>query len=146
MLEIVVFAVVCGYVIYQRFLHPLSRYPGPLLASLSNVWKAYHVYQGDLEYAILKLHQEHGKIVRIGPNHLDISDAAAVKDIYLTGKSFVKRYTSTSIHIAIPAADPSKAPSTTPSQPSVPTSSGRETRTSTRPGRRPSPRASPSSP
>ncbi|KAK0638079.1 Cytochrome P450 monooxygenase gsfF [Lasiodiplodia hormozganensis] len=90
MLEIVVFAVVCAYVIYQRFLHPLSRYPGPLLASLSNVWKAYHVYQGDLEYAILKLHQEHGKIVRIGPNHLDISDAAAVKNIYLTGKSFVK--------------------------------------------------------
>ncbi|KAB2568799.1 Cytochrome P450 monooxygenase gsfF [Lasiodiplodia theobromae] len=90
MLEIILFGVICAYIIYQRFLHPLSRYPGPLLASLSNVWKAYHVYQGDLEYAILKLHQEHGKIVRIGPNHLDISDAAAVKDIYLTGKSFVK--------------------------------------------------------
>lgn len=29
----------------MRGLHPLAKYPGPLLASLTNGWKAYHVYK-----------------------------------------------------------------------------------------------------
>lgn len=80
-----------SYIFHQRFLHPLAKYPGPLLASFTNLWKAYHVIRGDYEYAILDLHRKHGSFIRIGPNHLDISHAAAVKDIYLTGKTFAKR-------------------------------------------------------
>jgi len=36
---------VLSYLIYMRGLHPLAKYPGPLLASLTNGWKAYHVYK-----------------------------------------------------------------------------------------------------
>src|SRR4030081_1967808 len=36
-------SLVC-YVVYQRFLHPLASYPGPLAASLTNIWKSYYVY------------------------------------------------------------------------------------------------------
>lgn len=81
-----------GYVLYYRYLHPLAGYPGPFLASLTGFWKAYRVGVGDFEKALLALHQKHGKIIRIGPDHLDISDASAVKTIYGAGKSFRKRF------------------------------------------------------
>ncbi|KAL3472180.1 hypothetical protein BJX99DRAFT_262594 [Aspergillus californicus] len=37
-------AILLLYIVYVRFLHPLARYPGPLLASPSNTRKAYYVY------------------------------------------------------------------------------------------------------
>ncbi|PSK55395.1 Isotrichodermin C-15 hydroxylase [Elsinoe australis] len=78
------------FIIYQRFLHPLSRYTGPLLASLSPFWKLWHVSSGSYERVLKELHDQHGAFIRIGPNHLDVSHADAVKDIFMTGKSFVK--------------------------------------------------------
>jgi len=82
--------VMSAYVIYMRYLHPLARYPGPFIASLTNLWKAYSMYQGQMEYVIHDLHKKHGAIVRIGPNDLVISHADAVKQIYLAGSSFQK--------------------------------------------------------
>ena len=79
-----------AYVVYMRYLHPLARYPGPFLASLTNLWKAYTMYQGRMEYVIHDLHEKHGAIVRIGPNDLVISHADAVKQIYLSGSAFQK--------------------------------------------------------
>ena len=76
---------------YYRCFHQLSRFPGPFLASFTNLWKVYHVYVGDLEHVLLSVHRKHGKIVRIGPNHLDFSDASAVKSIYGSGRAFPKR-------------------------------------------------------
>lgn len=81
---------VLGYVVYMRFLHPLARYPGPFIASLTNLWKAYTMYQGRMEYIIHDLHEKHGAIVRIGPNDLVISHPDAVKQIYLAGSAFQK--------------------------------------------------------
>jgi hypothetical protein len=79
-----------GYVVYMRHLHPLAKYPGPFLASLTNFWKAYTMAQGQMEHVIRKLHEEHGAIVRIGPNDLVISHPDAVKQIYLAGSAFQK--------------------------------------------------------
>jgi hypothetical protein len=84
-----------AYVVYMRYLHPLARYPGPFVASLTNVWKAYTMYQGQMEYVIRDLHDKHGSIVRIGPNDLVISHPDAVKQIYLSGSAFQKVYNST---------------------------------------------------
>jgi hypothetical protein len=78
------------YVVYMRYLHPLAKYPGPFAASLTNLWKAYTMYQGHMEYVIRDLHDKHGAIVRIGPNDLVISHPDAVKQIYLSGSSFLK--------------------------------------------------------
>jgi hypothetical protein len=80
------------YTIYYRFGHSLSRFPGPFAASLTNLWKVYHIYRGDFEHTLLNAHRKYGKIVRIGPNHLDVSDVSAVKSIYGTGRDFPKRY------------------------------------------------------
>lgn len=90
---LVAFAVfVVFYLTYYRVLHSLSHFPGPFTASFTNFWKVYHVYRGDFEQVLLGAHRKYGKIVRIGPNHLDVSDASAVKSIYGTGRDFPKRY------------------------------------------------------
>jgi hypothetical protein len=78
-------------IVYFAFFHALSKFPGPFLASFTNLWKTYQVARGDYEGVLLRLHQKHGKIVRIGPNHLDISDAQAVKAIFGSGRTFQKR-------------------------------------------------------
>lgn len=86
----VTFTVCLGYVVYMRFFHPLAKYPGPFIASLTNLWKAYTMFQGQMEYVIKDLHDRHGAIVRIGPNDLVISHPDAVKQIYLSGSAFQK--------------------------------------------------------
>lgn len=79
------------YVLYHLFFHRLSKFPGPFLASFTNLWKIYHVVVGDYERALLNLHRKYGQIVRIGPNHLDVSDSQAVKAIFGSGRTFQKR-------------------------------------------------------
>lgn len=78
-------------IVYNSFLHTLARFPGPLFASYTNLWKVYQVYTGRYEYTLQNLHNKYGKIVRVGPNQLDIRDAAAAKTILASGQSFVKR-------------------------------------------------------
>jgi hypothetical protein len=82
--------VIAVYVVYMRYLHPLAKYPGPFLASLTNIWKANAMYGGQMEYTIRHLHDRYGSIVRIGPNDLVISHPDAVKQIYLSGSAFQK--------------------------------------------------------
>jgi hypothetical protein len=81
-----------GAVIHYRFFHSLSQFPGPLVASFTNLWKIYQIYQGKFEYTLLDLHRKYGNVVRIGPNHVDVSDGTALKDIYGTSNSFPKRF------------------------------------------------------
>lgn len=47
--------------IYQITLHPLSKYPGPLIAKFTNLYGAYHAAVGDLHLDILRCHQQHGQ-------------------------------------------------------------------------------------
>lgn len=86
-----VFLVITAFVLYNQSFHPLARFPGPFVASFSNIWKTYHVAVGDYEHVLLALHRKYGKFVRVGPNHIDISDASAVKTIYGAGRTFKKR-------------------------------------------------------
>jgi hypothetical protein len=79
-----------GYAVYMRYLHPLAKYPGPFLASLTHLWKLYEMYNGQMEYTVRRLHDRYGAIVRIGPNDLVISSPDAVKAIYLSGSAFQK--------------------------------------------------------
>ena len=47
-------------VIYQLWLHPLSKYPGPLLAKFTNLYAAYHGWRQDLHVDMLKCHEKYG--------------------------------------------------------------------------------------
>ncbi|KAH8651351.1 putative cytochrome P450 [Xylariales sp. PMI_506] len=75
----------CWYVtdiIYNLFLHPLRKFPGPLSQRVSRLpWGIRHA-RGLQALHTQTLHDRYGSVVRIGPNHLSFTDPQAWKDIY----------------------------------------------------------------
>ncbi|KAI3337515.1 cytochrome P450 [Xylariaceae sp. AK1471] len=72
---------VCG-VVYNLYLHPLCKFPGPWLARASNVSFSYWFHGGRQPYKILDLHLKYGPVVRVAPNDLVFNSAQAWQDIY----------------------------------------------------------------
>lgn len=90
---------VVGLIVYRLYFHPLAKYPGPLLARLTNWYAVYHAYQGDKHLDNYFAHLKYGKpnmqhitvltgrvndkrigtFVRIAPNMITINDPAAIK-------------------------------------------------------------------
>ncbi|KAF5355464.1 hypothetical protein D9758_006320 [Tetrapyrgos nigripes] len=77
---------------YRLFVHPLSRFPGPKLAALTEYYGGYYdlIEDGGLLFQIERLHVKYGPIVRVGPNTLHFSDPQAFADIYTNGTTFAK--------------------------------------------------------
>ncbi|KAL4795355.1 cytochrome P450 [Aspergillus venezuelensis] len=67
---------------YQHYLHPLARYPGPYLASLTDLWQAHQFYTLKQPYYLTELHEKYGPIVRYGPDKLSIIHESAIPVIY----------------------------------------------------------------
>ncbi|KAI1098668.1 cytochrome P450 [Jackrogersella minutella] len=67
---------------YYLFLHPLSRYPGPLIAKFTNGYGAFYAYKQSLHLTTWKQHLKYGPVIRQGPNKLVFNSATALKDIY----------------------------------------------------------------
>ncbi|KAL8863147.1 MAG: hypothetical protein Q9178_000522 [Gyalolechia marmorata] len=76
--------------LYRLFLHPLAKIPGPFLAKFTSLWHVYHTYRGHDSTLVRELHRQQGKIVRIGPNTVDIADGAALHPIYVDKGGFMK--------------------------------------------------------
>ncbi|GAB7337947.1 hypothetical protein MBLNU457_4327t1 [Dothideomycetes sp. NU457] len=80
-----------AYVAYKLYLDPLRRYPGPYLASITDLWRmldaAFGAHKPPSDIA---LHQKYGDVVRKGPNVLSFAQAEAVADIYGTDKGYSK--------------------------------------------------------
>lgn len=71
----------------RRLRSPLSRLPGPrssILTSLPLKWAELHA---DRTLFVHRLHQKYGPVVRLAPNEVSFSSAAAVKEIYCSGGS-----------------------------------------------------------
>lgn len=68
----------------------LRYIPGPLIASFTDLWQAYHQNVNDFTSTLVKLHDRYGAFVRLGPNRVSISDAAAVSSIYTMHGEFIK--------------------------------------------------------
>ncbi|KAH8812118.1 cytochrome P450 [Xylogone sp. PMI_703] len=81
-----------AYVVYQRFLSPLAKFPGPFWASLSPLWKLIVFRRGDFHLTIQRLHDKYGRTVRIAPNEVIIAEGEAIRQIYSTveGRDFLK--------------------------------------------------------
>ncbi|KAI0058623.1 putative cytochrome P450 [Artomyces pyxidatus] len=81
-------------VLYNIYLHPLSRFPGPRAAASTRLWLAYvEVFKGvSLTDLRNELHAEYGNVVRISPNELHFSDPAAYDAIYNTKNKWDKDY------------------------------------------------------
>lgn len=72
-----------GVVCYRVFFHPLKRFPGPVLPSISKWYVSYVARSGRIQQWLEGLHQQFGDIVRFGPNELSFSNPEAVT--YLHG-------------------------------------------------------------
>ncbi|ETW76944.1 hypothetical protein HETIRDRAFT_481064 [Heterobasidion irregulare TC 32-1] len=69
--------------------HPLAKYPGPLFLKISRFSAWVIVMGGNQHRYYHSLHQRYGPYVRTGPNHLHISDAAAIPAV-LASRNFTK--------------------------------------------------------
>ncbi|KAK1811093.1 hypothetical protein LTR12_014525 [Friedmanniomyces endolithicus] len=79
-----------SYMIHALFLHPLAKYPGPLLGRLTQCYDLYHAYKGDKHLLFHRLHQQYSPIVRFSPNTVSINHPAALKAIYAHGANVQK--------------------------------------------------------
>jgi benzoate 4-monooxygenase len=84
------FILMTVYVAYQRLLHPIARFPGPILASLTDLFKFYYFWSLQIDKKLFALHEKYGPIVRIGPNELSFYGADAVAPIYKSGRATTK--------------------------------------------------------
>ncbi|KAF2396049.1 flavonoid 3',5'-hydroxylase [Trichodelitschia bisporula] len=69
-------------IIKYRLLHPLRTFPGPFWGSVTRLWVGYHNLKQDELELELALHRKHGKIIRITPTLLMVSDPTALPLIY----------------------------------------------------------------
>ncbi|KAI0179448.1 benzoate 4-monooxygenase cytochrome P450 [Hypoxylon sp. FL1284] len=71
-------------VVYVRnvYNHPLSRFPGPRTAAISNFLHCYVFLRGRQPYDLLELHRKYGPVVRVAPNELSFNTGQSWKDIY----------------------------------------------------------------
>lgn len=67
---------------YNLFLHPLHKYPGPLLARASRLWYTWAEITGDFHLRTQKAHERYGDVFRIAPNELSFMAAPVWKDVY----------------------------------------------------------------
>lgn len=75
-------AYVFGLAIYRVYLHPLAKYPGPLLAKITDLYQTYHALKGDRHLEFYRIHENYGLVVRFGPNSLSFNSNTALKEIY----------------------------------------------------------------
>jgi cytochrome P450 len=68
--------------IYNVYFHPLSNYPGPLLAAASSLWYHRALAQGTIAQDFLALHEKYGEIVRITPDELSYVNPENWREIY----------------------------------------------------------------
>lgn len=68
----------------------LCSVPGPRLARYSNLWRLRNAVSGFAPQNFQNVHKTYGKVVRIGPNHVSISDPSMIPVIYGISSKFFK--------------------------------------------------------
>lgn len=88
--SVVLIVLFTTYLLSNRFNRGLNKYPGPFLASLTDWWRFWIVYNRRPEAEHIRLHAKHGDVVRLGPNDLSFANPTALKTIYGLNKGFTK--------------------------------------------------------
>ncbi|KAE8409388.1 cytochrome P450 [Aspergillus pseudonomiae] len=71
-------------IVYRLYFHRLAKFPGPRLAAISTLYRAFYQIWKDgklIEHAT-ELHDLYGPVIRISPNELHFRSVAAYHDIY----------------------------------------------------------------
>ncbi|KAL4876444.1 cytochrome P450 [Aspergillus karnatakaensis] len=69
-------------VVYYRFFHPLSVFPGPFWGTTTRLWIAWHNMKETELPTVYALTQQYGPVVRITPTLLLVSDPTKLPEIY----------------------------------------------------------------
>ncbi|KAL6246465.1 hypothetical protein RBB50_006701 [Rhinocladiella similis] len=86
----------------------LASVPGPFLAGFTDLWRWKAQNSRGYSARLVRLHQKYGNLVRIGPNHISISDPNAVAVVYATNPVWQKAPT---YHPAAPISGGRAVPS-----------------------------------
>jgi hypothetical protein len=73
------------YVVHQRFFHPLAKFPGPFLASLTDLWQVSQMLSLQQPYNLTDLHEKYGEFVRYGPDKLSTTAEDAIPIVFQKG-------------------------------------------------------------
>ncbi|RMY68128.1 hypothetical protein D0863_07323 [Hortaea werneckii] len=77
--------------IYRLFFHPLSKYPGPWLAAVSQCYMLYYAWRGDLHLQQQAWHAKYGSdMVRDGPNSITFNSVSANQTIHPVRANTIK--------------------------------------------------------
>lgn len=68
----------------------LRQIPGPFLARFSGLYRLSLVSAGKAPLEYRRVHEKYGPIVRVGPNHVSISNPDAIHQIYGITSDFRK--------------------------------------------------------
>ncbi|KAK2600174.1 hypothetical protein QQS21_005119 [Conoideocrella luteorostrata] len=74
-------------VVYNIFIHPLAKYPGPKLYAASPVPISLAQLRGQLHTVTKAAHDKYGPVVRMSPNELSFISDTAWQDIYARHRS-----------------------------------------------------------
>ncbi|GES56824.1 cytochrome P450 monooxygenase [Aspergillus terreus] len=69
-------------IVYYRFFHPLSVFPGPFWGSVTRLWIAWHNMNETELPTVYELTKKYGPVVRITPTLLLVSDPKKLPEIY----------------------------------------------------------------
>jgi hypothetical protein len=76
--------------IWTIFFSRLRSFPGPALAKVTDIWRAFHTSRGRVDLKHVELHRKYGTAVQIGPNCVSISDPNLIRTIYSTRNPWKK--------------------------------------------------------
>lgn len=93
-------------IVYNMYFHPLCSYPGPRLCAATRIPYFRSLLGGCLVSQVAKWHEKYGPVVRIAPDELSYTSAAAWKDIYGYRRNSVHKPKDTRFYSA-PIADTS---------------------------------------
>ncbi|KAI9706480.1 MAG: hypothetical protein M1836_003486 [Candelina mexicana] len=79
-------------IIYYRYFHPLSIFPGPFWATTTRLWIAYHNLKSTELNSTYELHKKYGPVIRVTPTLLLVSDATKLPTIYHRQANKSKHY------------------------------------------------------
>lgn len=68
----------------------LRNVPGPIIARFSGLYSFMLLWKGESSEEYRQLHLDYGQVVRVGPNHVSVSDPAMIPVIYGIGSKFLK--------------------------------------------------------
>ncbi|KAL4813108.1 cytochrome P450 [Aspergillus spinulosporus] len=90
--------------VYRLFFHPLSRFPGPVLAALTVWYEFYYdgIQRGRYTFEIQRMHEKNGPIVRISPNELHVNDPSFIEELYARSGKKRDKYSYFTCQFGIP--------------------------------------------